>query len=116
MLYPFDETKILEVSPEKVKNVIDNKENAIILDVRTTIEYTNAHIKGSILLPVDEVLKKIVSVIPEKTAVVYVYCFSGSRSITAVKQMMNLGYTNVFNMPNGILAWRKKGYKLVGEC
>ena len=111
----FVKKNIPEVTPEEVKSDIDNNEKIILLDVRTPEEYAKTHIEKSVNLPLDEVSKKIVSIIPNKNQFIYVYCFSGARSISAVKQMLDLGYNNVFNMPNGILAWRLKRYPLVNN-
>jgi len=35
---------------------------------------------------------------------------SGSRSVHAVDAMARMGYKKVYNMTNGLLAWRVKGY------
>lgn len=105
-------TKVPEVSAEEVKKGIDKQEKFILLDVRTPEEYGKGHIAASIPLPLDTVSEKITATIPDKTQKIYVYCLGGSRSAQAVKTMINLGYTNVFSMSHGILAWRAKQYPL----
>lgn len=112
MFNPFIKPQVPEITAEAVHAAIEAKENVIILDVRTQGEYTKGHIQKSIHIPLDDVWKNVPSVIPDKTATVYVYCLSGSRSVHAVKQMVHLGYTRVFNMTSGLLAWRQKGYVL----
>jgi rhodanese-related sulfurtransferase len=102
-----------QISAEDVKKALDNKGNFVLLDVRTTSEYSRGKISGSINLPVDEVFQKIEAIVPDKTQTVYVYCLSGSRSVYAVDMMVKLGYKKVYDMPNGLLAWRVKGYPTV---
>jgi rhodanese-related sulfurtransferase len=102
-----------QISVDDVKRALDNKEDIILLDVRTTGEYLRGKIAGSINLPVDEVTQKIEALIPDKTKIVYVYCLSGSRSVYAVDMMIKLGYKKVYDVPNGLLAWRVKGYPTV---
>jgi phage shock protein E len=102
-----------QISTDDVKKALDNKEDIILLDVRTTGEYLRGKIAGSINLPVDEVVQKINSFVPDKNQTVYVYCLSGSRSVYAVDMMVKLGYKKVYDMPNGLLAWRVKGYPTV---
>lgn len=109
----FKSSKVQEVSVEEVKKAIDKQENIILLDVRTPQEYEKAHIAGSILLPLDTIYEKVTSFIPDKTQKIYAYCLSGSRSAEAVKTMIDLGYTNIFTMSHGLLAWRAKRYPLV---
>ncbi len=111
----FDNTgpTVPRVSADDVKSAVDTGKNFILLDVRTVGEYSRGKIAASINLPVDEVASKIGSVIPDKNAVIYVYCLSGSRSIYAVDTMIKLGYKQVYDMANGLLAWRVKGYPTV---
>lgn len=104
--------KIPQIDASAVKKAIDEKENFILLDVRTKEEYAKGKISGSINIPVDQVSEKISQTIPDKKSLVYVYCLSGSRSGSAVEIMQKLGYTNVQNMTSGLLAWRAKGYSL----
>lgn len=99
-----------QVTVDQVKNVLDRNENVKILDVRTPEEYREGHIKGSILLPFDEVKEKIVQVLPYKAQKIYVHCRSGMRSAKATKEMLKLGYSNVHNMQGGIIAWQNQGY------
>jgi rhodanese-related sulfurtransferase len=104
----FSEPNVPQVTAEDVKKSIDKKEACILLDVRTPGEYARGKIAGSINLPVDKVDCDVLKVVPDKSAKVYVYCLSGSRSVHAVDVMVKLGYTNVFDMEHGLLAWRAK--------
>lgn len=94
------------ISAEEVKKAIDEKQDIVLLDVRTPAEYAKGSITGSINVPVDSVSEKISSFIPDKTKTVYVYCLSGSRSMMAADMLIKLGYTNVYSMTSGLLAWR----------
>src|SRR3989344_5028973 len=99
-----------EIQPEAVKKAIDENQDFILLDVRTPEEFTRGKLPGSINLPVNDISEKIGSLVPDKSSFVYVYCLSGSRSVSAVNTMLKLGYSNVFDMSHGLLAWRIKGY------
>lgn len=109
----FAEPTVPSVTSKDVKKAIDEKEAYILLDVRTPGEFERGKIAGSINLPIDRVDHDVLSVIPDKTAKIYVYCLSGSRSTHAVDVMRNLGYTNVFDMKNGLLAWRGNYFPVV---
>ena len=79
--------------------------DAVILDVRTQEEYDSGHIKGAVLLPVDEITQETAQmVIPDKDTQVLVYCRSGNRSVTASKALAQLGYTQVYEF-GGINTW-----------
>jgi phage shock protein E len=103
-----NEAIVPQVTCEDVKRAIDQKENFILLDVRTEGEFGRGRIAGSINLPVDKVESDIASIIPDKSVNIYVYCLSGNRSARAVDVMVKLGYTRVSNIEHGLLGWRAK--------
>ena len=63
---------------------------AIILDVRTTAEYKNGHIKNSLNIPVDEI-KKRATELKQKNKPVIACCASGMRSATAASILKQAG-------------------------
>lgn len=109
-MFDFLFPKVPQVEAELVKQAMDKKDNFILLDVRTPQEYAKGHLSKSINVPLDMVKSTIEGKIKDKTKTVYVYCLSGSRSVHAVNMMVELGFTKVFDMKSGLLAWRAKGY------
>lgn len=104
----FDKNKIQNISPSEVYTKLQNKENFVLLDVRTKEEYDEKRIEGSILLPVQELsegsLKKI-GLEDKKDKEILVYCRAGGRSMKACKILKSLGYEKVKNMAGGISCW-----------
>jgi phage shock protein E len=100
------------VSADKVHQAIEEKEQCIILDVRSPEENAEGYIRRSVLLPLAQLEAEIAKVIPDKTKTVYVHCRSGARSSQAVDMMVKMGYTNCFNMKGGFLDWERKGYEV----
>ena len=82
------------------------KENAVLLDVRTPQEYREGHIPGSKNVPL-QTLDKVRSVVENKDAELFVYCYSGARSRQATAMLQHKGYTNVQNI-GGIAAYHGK--------
>jgi rhodanese-related sulfurtransferase len=101
--------KVPQVNADDVKKAMEDGKSFVILDVRTPQEYAKSHIEGSINVPVDEI-NNIDKTLPDKSTKIYVHCLSGSRSVMAVAEMVKLGYSQVFDMKNGLLAWRIKKY------
>lgn len=93
-----------DIKPEDAKKRLDSEKDIILLDVRTLEEYTEKHIPGSLLIPVDEIEKKAGSMLKDKNAPIFVYCRSGNRSVTASKALVSMGYTKVYNL-GGIISW-----------
>ncbi|MCD8540760.1 MAG: thioredoxin domain-containing protein [Leadbetterella sp.] len=44
----------------------------------------------------------------DKSKPVFVYCLSGGRSSSAVKQLHTLGFKEIYEMPGGMMEWRSK--------
>ena len=82
------------------------KENAVLLDVRTPQEYGEGHIPGSKNVPL-QTLDKVRLVVENKDAELFVYCYSGARSKQATVVLGQMGYTNVQNI-GGIAAYHGK--------
>lgn len=80
----------------------------MLLDVRTLEEYAEGHIKGALLIPVQELQQRI-SEVP-KDRQVYVYCRSGVRSVRASNILVKAGYTRIENVQGGFMAWKDAGY------
>ena len=85
--------------------------DVIIIDVRTSDEYNQGHIENSNLLPVDVIASEVEAKFPDKSSVYLVYCRSGNRSKTAAKAMVELGYTQVYDI-GGINTWQ---YEIVND-
>ncbi len=72
------------------------KQGAIILDVRTSGEYANGHIRGSINISVDQLANNLAK-LKDKNKPIITCCASGMRSASAKNLLETQGYTQVFN-------------------
>lgn len=98
-----------KITPQQAQEMMNGE--AIILDVRTQTEYDEGHIPNAILLPDTEIAKKAEEILPDKQKTILIYCRSGRRSALAAKDLIALGYSNVYDF-GGILDWPGE---LVGE-
>jgi len=98
-----NKTEYIRISAEEAKTIIDS-EDVIILDVRTQEEFDSGHIENAVLLPVTEITDNADGVLPDKDAKILVYCRSGNRSATAARELIRMGYTNVYDF-GGINTW-----------
>ncbi len=93
-----------QISAEEAKKLMETEHNYYIVDARTEEEYASGHIDGAILIPEYEVEQKAEKLLPEKDALILVYCRSGRRSKIAAEALVKLGYTNVKEF-GGIIDW-----------
>ena len=92
------------LTPSQALEKMQANPNAIILDVRTQEEFGQERIPGAVLLPDFELEAKAAEVLPDKDALILIYCRSGRRSNIAANLLTSMGYTNVFDF-GGILSW-----------
>ena len=85
--------------------------NLIILDVRSPCEYEKGHLYDAILMSYDE-LEAISELEGYKNSEIIVYCKAGGRSQLASELLVEYGFTNIYNMLGGILAWIDADYPI----
>ncbi|WRS28190.1 rhodanese-like domain-containing protein [Oscillospiraceae bacterium MB08-C2-2] len=93
-----------KLSASEAKKMLDENPDVFLLDVRTEEEYQESHIKGAVLIPYDQLSDRAEAELPEKEAVILLYCRSGNRSKTAADTLLSMGYTNVYDF-GGILSY-----------
>lgn len=98
------------VTANELKAMLDSKEGVVLIDVRTPAEHSEAHIPGSVLMPLDTLdgAKKL----PEGGRVV-IYCRGGVRSLKAMEILKAKGYTGLVDLEGGITAWIAAGGTVV---
>ena len=93
-----------QISAQDAKNIMDTETDYVIIDARTEEEFATGHIKNAILIPEYEVAARAETELPDKNALILVYCRSGRRSKIAAEELVKLGYTNVKEF-GGIIDW-----------
>jgi rhodanese-related sulfurtransferase len=91
-----------EISVQELKEMMDKGEDFQLIDVREDFEYEVSNLGGT-LIPLGGILIKADKISKDKPVVVQ--CRSGKRSAAAIMQLEQLGYTNLYNLTGGILAW-----------
>ena len=95
------------LSAKEFNEKISQTQNANILDVRTSQEYSESHIKNAINVDwngnnFDEGIANL-----DKSKPVFVYCLSGGRSSAAAAHMTSMGYKDVYELDGGLMKWRE---------
>ena len=93
-----------QITPQEAKTIMDTESDYIIIDARTEEEFAEGHIEGASLIPEYEIAVRAEKELPDKAALILVYCRSGRRSKIASEELVKLGYTNVKEF-GGIIDW-----------
>ena len=91
-----------EISVQELKDKKDKAEDFQLIDVREDFEYEMSNL-GGVSIPLGGILIEAEKI--DKNKPVVVMCRSGKRSAAAIMQLEAQGYTNLYNLKGGILAW-----------
>lgn len=92
-----------EITVEELKAKFDRGEPVQLLDVREPNEFQICRIEGSKLIPLGQVAARASELDPSRELIVH--CKMGGRSAKAVAQLQERGFSNIYNLKGGILAW-----------
>lgn len=92
-------------STKEFEEALENDENAVVLDVRTPMEFSEGFIPGAINMDYlsGEFAGQLSNL--EKDKNYYVYCRSGARSASVCSILEKSGIKNAINLQDGILSW-----------
>lgn len=92
---------------EQEFSALAQKENSVILDVRTSSEYDHGHLENAILMDYknENFETEITKLDTSKTYLVY--CKAGGRSAKASEALSAKGF-KVYNLDKGISNWKGK--------
>ena len=99
-----EKASVITITSEEAKNMMDQEDSLIIVDVRTQEEYDAGYIEGAVLIPDFDIEAKAESLLPDKDATILIYCRSGRRSALAAQKLVELGYQNIYDF-GGIIDW-----------
>ena len=94
----------LEISPQEVKHRLDSGEKLWLVDVREPFEFSQAHVKGSELIPMRAIPGAVSLLSDEKTPLI-VFCHHGVRSLQVVSWLREQGVESSRSMEGGIDRW-----------
>ena len=94
------------ITPDQLKEMMDEGKPFILLDVREKWEYEMAHLEGATLIPLGELPRRFREITP--AVEVIVYCHWGMRSLDAAFLLQQLGFKSVKRLLGGIDRWSQE--------
>jgi len=95
-----------EVTVQELKKLMDSNADFQLIDVREPHEYDICHLHGE-LIPMSDIPHNVEKISKDKQVVLH--CRSGKRSGDMLLWLeKNHGFTNLYNLKGGILAWAKE--------
>jgi rhodanese-related sulfurtransferase len=97
-------TSVPKLTATAVNEKLKFGKHPLVVDVRQSEEFRQAHIAGAKLIPLNELHKRMKE-LPQGREIICV-CASGSRSSSAARVLAKAGFS-VFDMQGGMHAWRR---------
>jgi len=90
------------------------RKNFLLVNVH--IPYEGEIAGTDLALPFNQVEASVARLPTDKSARVVLYCRSGHMSGIAARALVKLGFTDVWNLDGGMIAWQQAGYPLAGTA
>lgn len=93
---------------------MDAGEDILLLDVRTSKDYLGeqGHIKNSVLIPVEELEKRLTEIDDFQEKTVMTLCRADRRSAKAAQILTKHDFADVHIIRGGMTAWHETGYAI----
>ena len=92
------------VTPQEAKNLIESRNDLLLIDVRGQDELNQGYIEGSTLMPLWDIIKGKQR--PPKSKPILLICAVGGRSLALGQLMSKNGWDEIYNLKGGISAWK----------
>ncbi len=95
-----------ELTPEELQARLAQGDEIVLVDVRETWELQLTRLEGALSIPLPELSGRLDEL--TRKAEIVVLCKIGERSAWAVRQMRAAGFSRVFNLSGGLVAWASR--------
>lgn len=107
----------VNVAGGSYKNVTAHELNEMLK--KKDFVFINVHIpfagdipETDLSIPYDQIEQNLSQMPSDKNRKIVLYCRSGRMSEIAAESLVSLGYTNVWNLNGGMLAWEQAGFEI----
>jgi phage shock protein E len=97
------------VTADELKSMLKNKDFVLI---NVHIPFAGNIAGTDLSLPYDQIENNLSQLPSEKNAKIVLFCRSGHMSAIAAEKLVSLGYTKVWNVDGGMVAWEQAGYEI----
>ena len=91
------------ITVKELKAKIDGNEEHQLIDVREDYEYEAGNINGE-HIPMGEIPDNLDKIATNKPVIIH--CRSGKRSASVIQYLEAQGFSDLYNLEGGILAWQ----------
>ena len=100
----------IDITPQELKTMLEEKD---FFFVNVHIPYEGELPDTDAFIAFDEIEQNLSEYPQDKDAKIVLYCRSGSMSATAAREMVKLGFSNIYNLDGGFRAWSEAGFEFI---
>jgi len=86
---------------------LNNRDNAIFLDIRDDGEYQDGHIQDAVHIPLKQLADRVSELEKYRGRPIIACCRTGNRSTAAGHILAKQGFESVYNLGGGMTAWQR---------
>jgi len=102
-------SRIQEIDIGGYQKMLADGRKPLLVDTREDNEWVAGRAVGALHLAKGIIERDIETKVPDKSALVVLYCGGGFRSALAADALQRMGYTNVISLDGGWRAWQQAG-------
>jgi rhodanese-related sulfurtransferase len=99
----------INVTSVQLNSMLETKDFPLI---NVHILYEGKILGTDLFVPYNQIEQNLSQFPQDKEAKIVLYCRSGSMSAIAARTLVKLGFSNIWNLDGGMVAWEKQGYEL----
>lgn len=99
-----------DVNPARLAEMLEDEEVALI---NVHVPYEGEIPQTDAFIPFDDIASYTDELPEDKDAPIVLYCRTGRMSVEAAEALVDLGYTNVYNLDGGFVGWASEGRELL---
>lgn len=97
------------VTSSELNTMLANKDFVFI---NVHILFAGNIVTTDLSIPYDQIEQTLAKLPADKKAKIVLYCRSGRMSAIAAEALVKQGYTNIWNLDGGMVAWEQAGYEI----
>lgn len=100
----------VNVTPQELRSMLGDDDFLLVNVYRGD----GGKIEGTdLFIPYDQIAERLGELPSQLDSQIVLYCRGGRSSAIAASILVGLGYTNVWNLEGGMMAWEEAGYPLL---
>ncbi len=107
---PGSRTPSIDPSTADARRRSTERPSPVLLDVREADEHRSGRPEGAVLAPLSTLASRLGEIPRDRP--IFVICHSGGRSATVTDYLLANGWTDVFNVGGGMIAWERAGLRV----